>query len=146
MEDCCWVDLGCVGTKGNPGADELDGRCPATKGWRWLQRDRPTQPFWKVVEKIMVCHLAAIKFYPCLHGGQDSQSEGWNQQQLRLIWHSNWPGWSMSHCIKSLLTWGRHMQGWGGEESATCGGRMHASSSPPDIYSAWQGTRKGGSI
>jgi hypothetical protein len=30
-------------------------------------------PCWKVVEKIMVCRLAAIEFHPCLHGGLPQQ-------------------------------------------------------------------------
>ncbi len=33
-------------------------------------------PFWKVVEKIMVCWLGIIEFYPCLHGGLSKRGMG----------------------------------------------------------------------
>jgi hypothetical protein len=33
-------------------------------------------PFWKVMEKIMVCRLGTIEFHPCLHGGLPKSQEG----------------------------------------------------------------------
>ncbi len=33
-------------------------------------------PFWKVVEKIMVCQLGSIEFHPCLHGGLPRRGMG----------------------------------------------------------------------
>jgi hypothetical protein len=44
-------------------------------------------PFWKVVEKIMVCQLGSIEFHPCLHGGLPRGGRG--QRQLRQSWRSN---------------------------------------------------------
>jgi hypothetical protein len=43
VADLCQVDPNHLGMGGNPGADELDGYCPATKGWRQFLGDRPTQ-------------------------------------------------------------------------------------------------------
>jgi hypothetical protein len=34
------------------------------------------EPFWKVVEKIMVRRLSFIKFLDCLHGGLPKRSTG----------------------------------------------------------------------
>ena len=33
-------------------------------------------PFWKVVEKIMVARFASIKFHDCLHGGLSKRGTG----------------------------------------------------------------------
>jgi hypothetical protein len=33
-------------------------------------------PFWKVVEKVMVCRLGNIEFHPCLHGGLPKRGTG----------------------------------------------------------------------
>jgi hypothetical protein len=33
-------------------------------------------PFWKEVEKIMVCRLGTIEFHPCLHGGLPKRGAG----------------------------------------------------------------------
>ncbi len=33
-------------------------------------------PFWKVVEKIMVCRLGSIEFHPCLHRGLPKRGTG----------------------------------------------------------------------
>jgi hypothetical protein len=46
--------------------------CPAAEGRRRFLRDRPTQPMLESSgEKhgVPPCRLAAIEFYPCLHGG-----------------------------------------------------------------------------
>ena len=57
-------------------------------------------PCWKMVDNIMVGCLATIDFHPCFTVGY--QNTGQVRQQLRLSWHSNWPGWSKSRCIKSI--------------------------------------------
>ncbi len=33
-------------------------------------------PFWKVVEKVMVCWLGSIEFHPCLHGRLPKRGTG----------------------------------------------------------------------
>ena len=40
---------------------------PLPKGGGNFQGIGLLDPCWKVVEKIMVCRLAAIEFHPCLH-------------------------------------------------------------------------------
>jgi hypothetical protein len=57
-------------------------------------------PFWKVVEKVMLCRLGSIEFHPSLHGGLPKRGMG--RRQLRQSWHSNWHGWSKSRYTRSL--------------------------------------------
>jgi hypothetical protein len=55
-----------MGLGRNPNADEMDGRCTATGDFQGIGL---LDPCWKVVEKIMVRHMGAIEFHPCLHRG-----------------------------------------------------------------------------
>jgi hypothetical protein len=41
-------------------------------------------PFWKVVEKIMVCRLGTIEFHPCLHGGLPKRGTGMATIEVKL--------------------------------------------------------------
>jgi hypothetical protein len=47
-------------------------------------------PCWKVVDKIMVCTWLPSSFTHASTENSQSKGRGW--QQLRLSWHSNWPG------------------------------------------------------
>jgi hypothetical protein len=47
-------------------------------------------PCWKVVEKIMVCHLAAIEFHPCLHGGLPKRGMGTATIEAKLAQQLAW--------------------------------------------------------
>jgi hypothetical protein len=42
-------------------------------------------PFWKVVEKIMVCQLGTIEFHPCLHGGLPKRGMGMTTIEAKLV-------------------------------------------------------------
>jgi hypothetical protein len=54
-------------------------------------------PCWKVVEKILVCYLAAIEFYPCQHGGLHKQGGGMGMAMIeaelaqKLAWTEQEP-------------------------------------------------------
>jgi hypothetical protein len=47
-------------------------------------------PCWKVVEKIMVCRLAAIEFHPCLHGGLPKRGTGTATIKAKLAQQLAW--------------------------------------------------------
>ena len=47
-------------------------------------------PCWKVVEKIMVGHLATIEFYPCLHGGLAKRGTGTATIEAKLAQQLAW--------------------------------------------------------
>jgi hypothetical protein len=42
-------------------------------------------PFWKVVEKIMVRQLGTIEFHPCLHGGLPKRGTGTATVETKLV-------------------------------------------------------------
>jgi hypothetical protein len=47
-------------------------------------------PCWKVVEKIMVCRMAAIDFHPCLHGGLPKRGTGTATIEAKLAQQLAW--------------------------------------------------------
>ena len=47
-------------------------------------------PFWKVVEQIMVCRLCSIEFHPCLHGGLPKRGMGTVTIEARLAQQLAW--------------------------------------------------------
>ena len=47
-------------------------------------------PFWKVVEKIMVCRLGSIEFHPCLHGGLPKRGTGTATIEAKLAQQLAW--------------------------------------------------------
>ncbi len=47
-------------------------------------------PCWKVVEKIMICRLAAIEFHPCLHGGLPKRGTGTATTEAKLAQQLAW--------------------------------------------------------
>ncbi len=49
-------------------------------------------PFWKVVEKIMVCRLGSIEFHPCLHGGLPKRGTGMATNEAKLAQQLAWMG------------------------------------------------------
>ncbi len=53
------------------------------------------EPFWKVVEKIIVKRLALIKFHDCLHGGLPKRRTGTALIEAKfvqqLVWHDQCP-------------------------------------------------------
>jgi hypothetical protein len=49
-------------------------------------------PFWKVVEKIMVCRLGSIEFHPCLHGGLPKRGTGMATIEAKLAQQLAWMG------------------------------------------------------
>jgi hypothetical protein len=49
-------------------------------------------PFWKVVEKIMVCRLGSIEFHPCLHGGLPKRGMGTATIEAKLAQQLAWMG------------------------------------------------------
>jgi hypothetical protein len=48
------------------------------------------EPFWKVVEKIMVWQLSLIKFHDCLHGGLPKQGTGMASIEAKLAQQLAW--------------------------------------------------------
>jgi hypothetical protein len=50
------------------------------------------EPFWKVVEKIMVAQLASIKFHDCLHGGLPGRGMGTATIEAKLAQSLAWRG------------------------------------------------------
>ncbi len=52
-------------------------------------------PFWKVVEKVMVCLLGSIEFHSCLHGGLPKRGTGTAtieaKQAQQLAWMEQEP-------------------------------------------------------
>jgi hypothetical protein len=48
------------------------------------------EPFWKVVEKIMVRRLSLIKFHYCLHGGLPKQGTGTTSIEAKLARQLAW--------------------------------------------------------
>ncbi len=53
------------------------------------------EPFWKVVEKIMVPRLSSIEFHDCLHCGLPKQGTGTASIEAKLAqqlaWHDQYP-------------------------------------------------------
>jgi hypothetical protein len=47
-------------------------------------------PFWKVVEKIMVCRLGTIDFHSCLHGGLPKRGMGTATIEAKLAQQLAW--------------------------------------------------------
>jgi hypothetical protein len=47
-------------------------------------------PFWKVVEKIMVCRLGTIEFHPCLYGGLPKRGTGTATFEAKLVQQLAW--------------------------------------------------------
>jgi hypothetical protein len=47
-------------------------------------------PFWKVVEKVMVCRLGSIEFHPCLHGGLPKRGTGTETIEAKLAQQLAW--------------------------------------------------------
>jgi hypothetical protein len=47
-------------------------------------------PFWKVVEKVMVCRLGSIEFHPCLHGGLPKRGTGMATIEAKLAQQLAW--------------------------------------------------------
>jgi hypothetical protein len=47
-------------------------------------------PFWKVVEKIMVCQLGTIEYHPCLHGGLPKRGTGMATIEAKLAQQLAW--------------------------------------------------------
>ncbi len=47
-------------------------------------------PFWKVVEKVMVCQLGNIEFHPCLHGGPTKRGTGMATIEAKLAQQLAW--------------------------------------------------------
>ena len=47
-------------------------------------------PFWKVVEKIMVCRLGSIEFHPCLNGGLPKKGTGTATIEAKLAQQLAW--------------------------------------------------------
>ncbi len=47
-------------------------------------------PFWKVVEKIMVCQSGTIEFHPCLHGGLPKRGTGTATIEAKLVQQLAW--------------------------------------------------------
>jgi hypothetical protein len=47
-------------------------------------------PFWKVVEKVMVCRLGSIEFHPCLHGGLPKRGAGMATIEAKLAQQLAW--------------------------------------------------------
>jgi len=47
-------------------------------------------PFWKVVEKIMVCRLGSIEFHPCLHRGLPKRGMGTATIEAKLAQQLAW--------------------------------------------------------
>ena len=47
-------------------------------------------PFWKVVEKVMVCRLGSIEFHPCLHGGLPKRGTGTVTIEAKLAQQLAW--------------------------------------------------------
>jgi hypothetical protein len=48
------------------------------------------EPFWKVVEKILVKQLALIKFHDCLHGGLPKRGTGMTSIEAKLAQQLAW--------------------------------------------------------
>jgi hypothetical protein len=47
-------------------------------------------PFWKVVEKIMMCQMGSIEFHPCLHGGLPKRGTGMATIEAKLAQQLAW--------------------------------------------------------
>jgi hypothetical protein len=47
-------------------------------------------PYWKVVEKIMVCCMGAIEFHPCLHGGLPKGGTGMATIEAKMTQQLAW--------------------------------------------------------
>ncbi len=47
-------------------------------------------PFWMVVEKIMVCRLGTLEFHPCLHGGLPKRGTGAVKIEAQLAQQLEW--------------------------------------------------------
>ncbi len=60
------------------------------------------EPFWKVVEKIIVRRLALIEFHICLHGGLPKKGTG-IAPRLKQSLHSNWCGKISALFMRSML-------------------------------------------
>ncbi len=61
-----------------------------SKGGGDFQGIRLLDHCWRVVEKIMVCHLAANEFHPCLHGGLPQQGMGMVTIEAKLAQQLAW--------------------------------------------------------
>ncbi len=48
------------------------------------------EPFWKVVEKILVRRLALIEFHDCLHGGLPKRGTGTASIEAKLVRQLAW--------------------------------------------------------
>jgi hypothetical protein len=48
------------------------------------------EPFWKVVEKIMVRQLSSIKFHDCFHGGLPKRGTGMASIEAKLAQQLAW--------------------------------------------------------
>ncbi len=88
--DLCSDDPDHMGLGRNPNADELDGHCTATKGWRQFKGDRPAGPLLESSEKIMVRRMGAIEFNPYLHGGLPKQGTGTATIEAKLAQQLAW--------------------------------------------------------
>ncbi len=58
------------------------------------------EPFWKVIEKIMVARLSSVKFHDSLHGGLPGR--GQEPPRLRPSSTRAWPGATNAHSIRSI--------------------------------------------
>jgi hypothetical protein len=95
MTDLPKVDPSHLGAREHARTDDLEIIVLLPKGGGDYRGIGLLEPFWKVVEKIMVKRLASIEFHNCLHGGLPRWGTGTAPIEAKLAqqlaWHDQCP-------------------------------------------------------